>query len=128
MTKIMTLTQDVVLLGELQATGSVRLEGRFEGNGSIKGAIYIASGACWEGNLIAELVIVRGTFHGDVAAERIILLQGAVVTGSLVSMKIHIQLGATCTGTMRMRKISPEATGSATIHQLPHNLRQIAGT
>ena len=128
MTKIMTLAKHSAILGELQAEGSIRLEGRFEGNGSIKGAIYIAAGASWEGNLIAELVIVRGILHGDVAAERIILLEGAVATGSLVSSKIHIQLGATFSGAMRMRKTPRESTGTATVHQLPSNLRQIAGT
>lgn len=127
MTKIMTLAESCTLLGELQAEGSIRLEGQFEGNGSIKGALYIASGACWEGNLIAELVIIRGTLRGDVAAERIILLEGARVTGSLVSKKIHMQLGATFSGAMRMRNTSAEAATSATVHQLPHNLRQSAG-
>lgn len=128
MTKIMTLASNCTLIGELQAEGSIRLEGRFEGNGSINGAIYIASGATWEGNLIANLVIICGTFHGDVAAERIILLHGARATGSLVSRKIHMQQGATFSGALRMRNTTGESAVSATIHELPHNLRQIAGT
>lgn len=128
MTKIMTLAKEAVLFGELHAEGSVRLEGHFEGNGSIKGAVYIASGGCWEGNLIAELLIIRGTLRGDAAAARIILLEGARVTGSLASTKIHIQLGATFSGALRMRKTMLESTSSATVHHLPHNLRQLAGT
>lgn len=128
MTKIMTLTKNSVLLGELQFEGSVRLEGRFEGNGSIKGAIYIAADAHWDGNLIADLVIVSGTVHGDTAAERIILLEGARVIGSLVSAKIHIQHGALFSGAMRMRKAAMEAARATNVHQMPNNLRQIAGT
>jgi cytoskeletal protein CcmA (bactofilin family) len=130
MAKIIEVPLEFTFLGEIRAEGSVRLRGRFEGNGLIKGSVYIASGAYWEGNLICDIAIVRGEFHGDLAAERIFLVRGASCTGSIVSNHVQIQTGAFFTGAMRMRKVSgtkPQLVPAAP-QALPRNLRQIGGT
>ena len=128
MAKIDTLAKGMTLIGEIQAENSVRLEGRFEGNGLIKGALYIAPGACWEGNLIAELAIIQGTVHGDVSAQQVIMLSGSKVTGTVFSSLVQIRSGAIFNGLMRMRaerKALTSDTGKIT--SLPARLRRIAG-
>ena len=128
MAKIMTLQKDVSMIGELQSESSVRLEGRFEGNGIVKNALYVAKGARWDGNVIAELLIVKGEVHGDVAANRVILLEGSRATGSIVSTNIQIQRGAVYTGALRMRKVRKTAAGVMPERIVPSNLVQITGT
>lgn len=129
MAKIITLAKGLTLIGEIHAESSVRLEGHFEGNGLIKGALYIVPGAFWEGNLIAELAIIQGVVEGDISAQRVIMLVGARVTGTVFSPLVQIQSGAVFNGLLRMRSerkaLADNPSGATT---LPHNLHQIAGT
>jgi cytoskeletal protein CcmA (bactofilin family) len=131
MAKIIEVPLEFTFLGEIRAEGSVRLRGRFEGNGLIKGTVYVAKGASWEGNLICEMAIVRGEFHGDLAAERVFMVRGSECSGSIISPNVQIQKGAFFSGAMRMRKTPGAKTlvgpGEAP-HALPRNLRQSAGT
>ena len=129
MTKISTLAKGITLIGEIHSETSMRIEGHFEGNGLIKGALYIVPGAFWEGSLIAELVIIQGIFEGDISAQRVILLSGSRVTGTVFSPLVKIQSGAIFNGLLRMRAerkaLFNDVTTKAT---LSHNLQQIAGT
>lgn len=129
MAKIIDVPLDFTFLGEIRAEGSVRLRGRFEGNGLIEGAMFIANGAQWDGNLICDLAIIRGEFHGDLAADRVFFVRGAKGSGSVVSSKIQIQKGAYFDGALRMRNkasnVTPLQTNTAKVP--PRKLRQVAG-
>ncbi len=129
MAKIIDIPLEFTFLGEIRAEGSVRLKGRFEGNGLIKGAVYIADGAHWDGNLICDLAIIRGEFHGDLAADRVFFVRGATGTGSVVSSRIQIQKGAYFDGALRMRSKPSNVTQlpTGTTKAIPRTLRQVAG-
>ena len=127
MAKITTLGKGMTLIGEMHSENSVRIEGHFEGNGLIKGALYIIPGAFWEGSLIAELVIVQGVLEGDISAQRVLMLSGSIVTGTVFAPLVKIQSGAIFNGLLRMRSerkaLLNDPASQAT---LPNNLRQIA--
>ena len=129
MAKILTLAKGIALSGEIHAESSVRFEGHFEGNGLIKGTLYIVPGAFWEGSLIAEQVIIQGVFAGNISAQRVIMFPGARVSGTVLSPLVQIKFGAVFTGLLRMR-----SERKALVDHLvntavpPSNLQQIAGT
>ncbi|MBI3776591.1 MAG: polymer-forming cytoskeletal protein [Gammaproteobacteria bacterium] len=125
MAKIITLAKGLTLIGEIHAESSVRLEGHFEGNGLIKGTLYIAPGAFWEGSLIAEVVMIQGVLQGDISAQRVVMLAGSQVTGTIFAPLVQIQFGAVFNGVLRMRSERKALVDTAT--QLPANVRQIAG-
>ena len=127
MAKILTLGKGMTLMGEIHSENSVRIEGHFEGNGLIKGALYIIPGAFWEGSLIADLVIVQGVIEGDISAQRVIMLSGSIVTGTVFAPLVKIQSGAIFNGLLRMRSERKALFNDpASQAALPHNLRQIA--
>jgi cytoskeletal protein CcmA (bactofilin family) len=129
MAKIITLAKGITLIGEMHAESSVRLEGHFEGNGLVKGALYIVPGAFWEGNLIAELAVIQGIVRGDISAQRVIMLSGARVTGTVFAPLVQIQSGAAFNGVLRMRSERKALVdAAANTAPLPSNLHQIAGT
>jgi len=129
MTKIITLAKGITMIGEIHADSSVRLEGHFEGNGLIKGALYIAPDAFWEGSLIAEVVIIQGVLEGDISAQRVIMLSGSRVTGTVFAPLVQIQASAIFNGLLRMRS-ERKALGDDTTNAaaLPSNLQRMAGT
>ena len=128
MGKIITLSKGITIIGEIHSEDSVRLEGHFEGNGLIKGALYIAPGAFWEGNLIADLVIIHGVLEGDISAQRVIMLYGSIVRGTVFSPLVQMHTGTVFNGQLRMRSerkaLTKETDNTASY---PHKLRRIAG-
>lgn len=124
MAKIITLAKGLTLIGELHAESNVRLEGHFEGNGLIKGTLYILPGAFWEGSLIAELAVIQGVLQGDISAQRVLMLAGSQVTGTIFAPLVQMQFGAVFNGVLRMRSERKALVGSVT--QLPAKVRQIA--
>jgi len=129
MAKIIDVPMDFTFLGEIRAEGNVRLRGRFEGNGLIKGTVYIAKGAHWDGNLICDIAIIRGEFSGDLAADRVFFVHGSSGQGSVVSSKVQIQKGARFDGALRMRSKASNVTPlpTSTAKALPRKLRKVAG-
>ncbi len=125
MAKIITLATGITLLGEIHSENSVRLEGHFEGNGLIKGTLYIVPGAFWEGSLVADRVMIQGVLQGDISAQRVIMLSGSQVTGTVFAPLVQIQFGAVFNGLLRMRAERNARIVAGT--PLPVKVRQIVG-
>ncbi len=87
--------------GALTGRGLFLVQGDVIGGGEIEGAVVLAVGACWKGELVADYVRVAGRIEGDVTARtRLELEATAVVTGNLASPVIAIAEGAVYEGTI----------------------------
>jgi cytoskeletal protein CcmA (bactofilin family) len=95
-----------LLTGGLQGSGHYLVEGEVVGDGEVDGAVVLAAGAYWKGDLVADHVRVAGKVEGDVTARtKIELAPTAVVTGNLASPVIAIAAGAVYEGVInRPRK------------------------
>jgi len=95
-----------LLQGELNGKGSYHIQGEVVGEGDIEGAVVLAAGAYWKGNVTADYVRIAGKVEGDVAARsKIELTATAVVTGDLSAPVIAIAEGALYEGAIsRPRK------------------------
>jgi cytoskeletal protein CcmA (bactofilin family) len=71
------------------------------GDGEIEGAVVVAAGASWKGNLTADDVRVEGKVEGDVVARsKIELALTSVVIGDLSAPLIAIEEGASYQGSI----------------------------
>jgi cytoskeletal protein CcmA (bactofilin family) len=85
------IAEEAFFHGSLVAKGSLRVEGRFEGD--ITDAVNVA----------AESVVLAGEIVGDVVASRSVeLLPGARLTGDVRTPKIRIDEGAFFEGACAM--------------------------
>lgn len=95
----------VLFEGRLQGAGNYLIEGEVVGGGDVQGAVVLAAGAYWKGDLAADHVRIAGKVEGDVSARsKIELAPTAVVIGNLASPVIAIAEGAMYEGTISPRQ------------------------
>lgn len=82
--------------------GNYLVQGEVIGGGEIDGAVVMAAGAFWKGDLAADYVKVAGKIEGSVTARIKLELEAtAMVTGDLASPVIAIAEGAVYEGAIR---------------------------
>jgi len=93
------LDANLVVTGDLQTTGSLRIEGRLEGSVLKADSVVVGVGATMSGDIHAREVVLGGTLTGNVhASERIELQATAVVTGDVHTGSVLIQEGGVVNG------------------------------
>lgn len=87
--------RDAVISGTLRAQGTVRIDGRVEGDVLTDGLLLIGEGAMIVGNVSAGSVVCRGMIAGDVvAAEEVALLASASLGGTVRAPVLSVEDGA----------------------------------
>jgi len=105
------IAPDMVVTGNLQAEGVVRIEGRVVGNVAAENQILLSQGGVVEGDLATREAVLAGEVHGTVAAtERVEVQATAAVHGDIVTPRLLIQEGGRLNGGIRME--NPEATAN----------------
>jgi cytoskeletal protein CcmA (bactofilin family) len=97
------IAPDMVVTGNLQAEGVVRIEGRVVGNVAAENQILLSQGGVVEGDLATRECVLAGEVHGTVAAtERVEVQATAAVYGDIVTPRLLIQEGGRLNGGIRM--------------------------
>lgn len=100
-----------VITGDLETSGSLRIDGRMEGSVTRADVVVLGVGSTMTGDIRAREIVIGGTLTGTVhAVERVELQATAIVTGDLVSQSVLIQEGGVVNGRVLMQ---PPATASA---------------
>jgi len=85
--------------GKIEGTGHVRMAGRFKGDVQVDGTLTIEPGAHLSGSVRAGSVVVGGELEGNIeAAQRVELLQTAVVNGDVAAGSLSVAAGARMRG------------------------------
>ena len=110
------LDAQLVVTGDLDTAGSLRIDGKLEGTVRRADTVVLGVGATMTGDVHAREVVVGGTITGSIhATERVELQATAIVTGDVVTQTILVQEGGVVNGRVLMRP--PESAGSAaTLH------------
>jgi len=97
------LDTQLSLSGDLETTGSLRIEGKLDGSVLSADSVVIGVGSKIAGDIHAREVIVGGTITGNVhASERVELQATAVVTGDVHTGSILVQEGGVVNGRVLM--------------------------
>jgi len=110
------LDAQLVLTGDLDTGGSLRIDGQLEGNVRRADTVVLGVGATMTGDVHAREVVIGGSITGNIhATERVELQATAIVTGDVLTQTILVQEGGVVNGRVLMRP--PEESGSgATLH------------
>ena len=94
-----TIGAGMVFRGGLTGQDNSMIYGRVEGDCALQGALVLAPGSSWRGNIVADNVLVAGEVTGNITAlSRLELAATARVTGDLASPSIAIAKGAVYEG------------------------------
>lgn len=114
------LDANLTVTGDLETTGSLRIEGKLEGTVLKADSVVIGAGASITGDVHAREVIVGGTITGNVhASERIELQATAVVTGDIHTGSVLLQEGGVVNGRVLMNRPSAAVSGPTRSHATP---------
>jgi cytoskeletal protein CcmA (bactofilin family) len=108
----------LIIRGELDTDGTVRVEGRVEGPTHRVGTLIVGAGGFVVGNVEAKDVVVAGQIQGNVhATGRLEIENGASVVGEVRAALMILREGATVHGQVSIGALPPATvmapTGSA---------------
>ena len=104
------LDTQLVVTGDIDTSGSLRIDGRLMGSITRADTVVIGVGAAMTGDVNAREVIIGGTLRGNVSAsDRLELQPTAVVIGDVSTNVILVHEGGVLNGRMEMRS----ATGDS---------------
>jgi cytoskeletal protein CcmA (bactofilin family) len=103
------LDAQMFVRGDLATDGTIRVDGRLEGNIIRSDVVVIGANASVVGDIVAREVIVAGSVEGNITADsRVELDSAAVVIGDIVAGSILTHEGAQIRGTVVVRTASAQ--------------------
>ena len=92
--------------GVIKYQGSVRIDGRLDGEVHAEGTLYLGEQAVITAKISAQSVISKGQITGNITArEKVQLLSPAVMNGEVFSPSLLIEEGVQFNGTLEMSKM-----------------------
>ncbi|MFW5998432.1 MAG: bactofilin family protein [Bacillota bacterium] len=96
--------------GNINTKGSLRIEGKFEGEIKAEGDLYVGESGLVDSEVKAKKVVIAGEIKGNITAtEKIELLSKGKIRGNIVTDILKVEEGATFIGSSK--KINDEDKG-----------------
>jgi cytoskeletal protein CcmA (bactofilin family) len=96
------------LTGDLETAGPAVVFGTIRGDGQVGGALHMAVGARWEGEVHARSAVIAGEVTGKlVIEEKLEIGASAVIRADVVARTIAIARGAVIDGTLTVTSGQP---------------------
>jgi cytoskeletal protein CcmA (bactofilin family) len=120
---ITLLAKGVLLKGEMRVEGTVRIDGRLEGDLHTTGTVVIGEDGVVQGTINAGTIINSGKIKATVTAtERLQLLKTGILVGEVHSPAFSMEDGAKFQGLSDMGV----ASWGDDVQKFPSNVREIA--
>ena len=104
------LSSDVEIKGNLKFTGELTFEGKIDGEIQTEGTLNLGDSASVNGNINAQIVVVRGKVNGNIVAkEKIEIKTKAELFGDIRASKLSVEEGVTFVGKAEVNpnKVTP---------------------
>jgi cytoskeletal protein CcmA (bactofilin family) len=103
----------LIVKGEIQSSGTLRIDGVVEGSITSKGTVLIANDGVVKADIKADHVVIGGKIHGNVTArERVEILPTGNLNGDIttVAYGLVVSEGAIFEGAVKMNResVSPK--------------------
>jgi cytoskeletal protein CcmA (bactofilin family) len=109
------LDAQMFVAGDLSTDGTIRIDGRLEGNILRSDIVVIGAKASVVGNIVAREIVVAGSVEGNITAEsRVELDSAAVVVGDIIAGSILTHEGAQIRGKVVIRTGDAEQPAAVT--------------
>lgn len=106
--------------GDLVTDGTVRVEGRIEGNVEAGKAVVVGRGGEVHGDVRTQDAVVSGRVLGGLtAASRLEVQATARIDGEVHARRLQLEEGAMLNGTVRMGEIELESPSDRKAHDVP---------
>jgi len=102
-----TITNGTEIVGDINSTGDLRLDGYLKGNLNIRGRVVIGKTGKVLGTIKCKNAEINGNVEGEIyVTELLSLTETAIVKGNIFINKLNIQPGCKFTGACSMDAIA----------------------
>src|SRR5271154_2960425 len=93
------ISNEVEIIGTIKSSGSIRIDGKLEGELHCTGDAVIGKTGQIKGNIVVSSAIIEGAVQGNVTAkDRIEMKSSARVTGDIRAKRLSVEDGVTFVG------------------------------
>ena len=104
-----TIGAGSIFHGRLQVSGTIRIEGKFQGDIQTDGDVIIGPTGQAKTDIVTAKVVVAGTFIGNIqATEEVYVAQTGKVLGSITTPKLTLEPGVITSGNVTITQDQPE--------------------
>ena len=101
--------KETSLKGNLNTLGSLRVEGKVEGNIKTKAKVVLGETSTVEGDITAQTAEIGGMVQGTISVSGLLTLKPtAVVNGDIMTSKLVFEAGARFNGKCNMNQLPKE--------------------
>lgn len=105
--KTSTIALGAEIVGEINANGNFRIEGKIKGNLKITGRLVVVETGIIEGDVSCKSASIAGKLDGKIVVEELLALTSTSnVHGDIIVNKLSVEEGAVFTGTCKMDDIT----------------------
>ena len=98
------LSNDIRIEGNLLCSSDLIFDGAIKGNIQSKGSLTVGKNADVEGDITADRAVIEGKVNGNGKFESCRVASSAQITGSLASVALEMEEGASLAGDCRVGK------------------------
>lgn len=114
--QINKIASGTVIVGDVNAEGDFRVEGRIIGNMVCSARLVVSESGFIQGQVDARNITVEGEIKGNVISREILQIEKTGrIYGDIYTQKLLVQIGAVFTGKSHMSDAAKEALGKAPI-------------
>lgn len=104
-----TIGKGTSLVGDVEAFGNIRIDGRVKGNITTKSKLVLGESSFVDGNVLAQNAEIEGEVTGRVeVTELLVLKPSARISGDIVTNKMVVEAGAAFNGSCKMGATAKE--------------------
>jgi cytoskeletal protein CcmA (bactofilin family) len=92
------ISADIAIEGKIEGAGHVRIAGRFKGDVHVEGNLTLDAGAHLTGQVQAHAAIIGGEINGNIAAQRVDILETGVIAGDVKAVQLTVAAGSRMRG------------------------------
>lgn len=102
MAEISVISTSTVIRGSVRGHGSLRIDGRVQGNVEVSGDVFLGPDAEVRGNIVGQSLSIAGSVDGDLTGSDSVMLESSArVVGDLRAPRIGIGPGAQIRGSVQ---------------------------
>ncbi len=118
------LGSDCKFTGDVDAKGSIRVDGVFEGKIMSSDTVIVGKGGTVKGEIHATHAVISGTVEGNIFAKKKVKLEsGSKLIGDVESISLVIEDGVFFEGHSKMRKEAESYTHKPTTVKAPEEAK-----
>ena len=96
------LGADITFTGEVKGDSVIRIDGKIDGNVSIKQGVVLGEKAYIKGDINSDYVIIYGNATGNITCKELLVRKSGVINGDIQTENIEIEMGGRYNGKLTM--------------------------